>query len=103
MSHIHLPDGILPVWIWGAGFAIAFALSALLFRFIRKEELAKRLPLLGMMSGAMVLGASVEIVPIAYHINLTVISGILLGPTLMKGRKEGARSTWVFWSRKMEA
>ena len=31
----------------------------------------------------MVLGASVEIVPIAYHINLTVISGILLGPSLI--------------------
>jgi cobalt/nickel transport system permease protein len=27
------------------------------------------------------LGAAVEIVPIAYHVNLTVISGILLGPS----------------------
>jgi cobalt/nickel transport system permease protein len=36
-----------------------------------------------MMAAAMVLGASVEIVPIAYHINLTVISGILLGPSLI--------------------
>jgi cobalt/nickel transport system permease protein len=31
----------------------------------------------------MVLGAAVEIVPIAYHVNLTVISGILLGPSLI--------------------
>ena len=36
-----------------------------------------------MMAAAMVLGASVEIVPIAYHVNLTVISGILLGPSLI--------------------
>jgi len=35
------------------------------------------------MAAAMVLGASVEIVPIAYHVNLTVISGILLGPSLI--------------------
>jgi cobalt/nickel transport system permease protein len=31
----------------------------------------------------MVLGASFEIVPIAYHVNLTVMSGILLGPSLI--------------------
>jgi len=36
-----------------------------------------------MMAAAMVLGATVEIVPIAYHVNLTVISGILLGPSLI--------------------
>jgi cobalt/nickel transport system permease protein len=35
------------------------------------------------MAAAMILGASVEIIPIAYHINLTVISGILLGPSLI--------------------
>lgn len=83
MSHIHLPDGILPVWLWVTGFVVAIALAFFLFRLIKKKDLAKRLPLLGMMSAAMVLGASVEIVPIAYHINLTVISGILLGPSLI--------------------
>jgi cobalt/nickel transport system permease protein len=36
-----------------------------------------------MMSAAMVLGAAIEIIPIAYHVNLTVISGILLGPSLI--------------------
>jgi len=83
MSHIHLPDGVLPVWLWGLGFVVAIALASLFFRFIKKEDLAKRLPLLGMVAAAMVLGASVEIVPIAYHVNLTVISGILLGPSLI--------------------
>ena len=83
MSHIHLPDGVLPVWLWVSGFIVAILVEAILFRFIRKEELARRLPLLGMMGAAMVLGAAVEIVPIAYHVNLTVISGILLGPSLI--------------------
>ncbi len=83
MSHIHLPDGILPSWLWISGFIAAILVWAILLRFMKKEELARRLPLLGMMAAAMVLGASVEIVPIAYHVNLTVISGILLGPRLI--------------------
>ena len=83
MSHIHLPDGVLPVWLWVAGFIVAVLIGFILFHFTKKEVLAKKLPLLGMMAAAMVLGASVEIVPIAYHVNLTVISGILLGPSLI--------------------
>lgn len=83
MSHIHLPDGVLPVWLWVSGFIIAILIGMIFFRFIKKEDLARRLPLLGMMAAIMVLGASVEIVPIAYHVNLTVISGILLGPSLI--------------------
>jgi cobalt/nickel transport system permease protein len=83
MSHIHFPDGVLPVWLWGLGLIVAILIGAILFRFTKKKDLASRLPLLGMMAAAMVLGASVEIVPIAYHVNLTVISGILLGPSLI--------------------
>ena len=83
MSHIHFPDGVLPVWLWVSGFIVAILVGTMLFRFIKKEDLARRLPLLGMMAAAMVLGASVEIIPIAYHVNLTVISGILLGPSLI--------------------
>ena len=83
MSHIHLPDGVLPVWLWVSGFIVAILVGTILSRFIKKEELTRRLPLLGMMAAAMVLGASVEIVPIAYHVNLTIISGILLGPSLI--------------------
>jgi cobalt/nickel transport system permease protein len=83
MSHIHLPDGILPVWLWISGFIVAILIGFILFHFSKKEVLAKKLPLLGMMAAAMVLGASVEIVPIAYHVNLMVISGILLGPSLV--------------------
>jgi cobalt/nickel transport system permease protein len=83
MSHIHLPDGVLPVWLWVSGYIVAILVGAILLRFIKHEELTRRLPLLGMMAAAMVLGASVEIIPIAYHVNLTVITGILLGPYLI--------------------
>lgn len=83
MSHIHLPDGVLPVWLWVAGFVFTFLIGAMLLQFTRRENLSKRLPLLGMMAAVMVIGATVEIVPIAYHVNLTVVSGILLGPSLI--------------------
>lgn len=83
MSHIHLPDGVLPVWLWILGFIVVILIWTVLFRLMRKEELTRRLPLLGMMAAVMVLGASVEVVPIAYHVNLTVMSGILLGPSLI--------------------
>jgi cobalt/nickel transport system permease protein len=83
VSHIHLPDGVLPVWLWASGFVVAIVVGGILLRLTHKEELTRRLPLLGMMAAAMVLGAAVEIVPIAYHVNLTVISGILLGPSLI--------------------
>ncbi len=83
MSHIHFPDGVLPVWLWASGFIVAILIGTILLRLAKKEELTKRLPLLGMMAAVMVLGASVEIVPIAYHVNLTVFSGILLGPSLI--------------------
>src|SRR5512136_2663058 len=83
MSHIPLPDGVLPIWLWVSGFIGAILVGAILFRLHKKEDLSRRLPLLGMMAAVMVLGASVEIVPIAYHVNLTVMSGILLGPSLI--------------------
>jgi cobalt/nickel transport system permease protein len=83
MSHIHLPDGVLPVWLWASGFIVTFLIGLILLRFTKKEDVKRRLPLLGMMAAVMVLGASVEIVPIAYHVNLTAISGILLGPSLI--------------------
>jgi len=83
MSHIHLPDGVLPFWLWASGFIGVILIWTILLRSIKKEDLTRRLPLLGMMAAVMVLGASVEIVPIAYHVNLTVISGILLGPSLI--------------------
>ena len=83
MSHIHFPDGVLPVWLWASGFIVAVLIGTILLRLTEKEDMTRRLPLLGMMAAVMVLGASVEIVPIAYHVNLTVISGILLGPSLI--------------------
>ena len=79
MSHLHLPDGILPIWLWLLGYVI---LSLLLLRIsltVKKSLLEKKIPLIGMLSALMIISMSIEL-PIGYHINLAALSGILLGP-----------------------
>jgi len=82
MTHMHIPDGVLPVWLWILGFVIMTAAAALCLFRLRAVDLKKKIPLLGAVSAAMLVAMSLEILPIAYHINLTVVAGILLGPAL---------------------
>lgn len=82
MSHIHIPDGVLPLWLVIAGWAVAAALIGLAVRRVGGQDLRRRVPLVGAVAALMLVGMSTEIVPIAYHVNLTVIAGILLGPWL---------------------
>jgi cobalt/nickel transport system permease protein len=82
MSHLHVPDGILPVWLWLTGIGLATAVLLFSLFMVRGMDLKKKIPLLGMMSAMMLVGMSLEIVPIAYHVNLSVITGIILGPWL---------------------
>ena len=82
MTHMHIPDFVLPVWLWVSGFvAMAIALGISLLR-LRSMDKKKKIPLLGAISAAMIVAMSLEILPIAYHINLSVVAGILLGPAL---------------------
>lgn len=82
MSHIHIPDGVLPLWLWGLGWILTLALVAIAGRLARRHEMRRKVPLLGVVAALMLVAMSSEIVPIAYHINLTVVGGILLGPVL---------------------
>lgn len=82
MSHLHFPDGVLPIWLWILGFGITFFLLWVFFRGFDLRKNFTRLPLLGLFSAVMFLAMSFELVPIAYHINLSVVAGILLGPAL---------------------
>ena len=82
MTHMHIPDGILPVWLWVSGFlAMAAVLAFCLYR-LRGMDRKKKIPLLGVLSAVMLVAMSLEILPIAYHLNLSVAAGILLGPSL---------------------
>ena len=82
MSHLHVPDGVLPIWLWLTGLIIAGAMISISLFMTRRMDLKKKVPLLGMMSAMMLVGMSLEIVPIAYHVNLSVITGVILGPWL---------------------
>jgi cobalt/nickel transport system permease protein len=82
VSHLHIPDGVLPIWLWLLGLLIMIPLLALSLRLARQKDLRRKLPLLGFTAALMLIGMSLEIVPIAYHLNLSVLAGILLGPAL---------------------
>ncbi len=82
MSHIHIPDGVLPIWLWLPGWIAALALVFVAGRLAERADVRRKVPLLAVVSALMLVAMSSEIVPIAYHINLTVVSGVLLGPVL---------------------
>ncbi len=82
MTHIHVPDGVLPVWLWGSGWVVAVALLLIADRASRRVTARRRLPLVGVVSALVIVAMSSEVVPIAYHMNLTVLAGALLGPSL---------------------
>ena len=82
MTHIHIPDGVLPVWLWVSGFLLMSLFLALSLFRLRKLDMKKKVPLLGALAAVMLVAMSLEILPIAYHLNLSVAAGILLGPSL---------------------
>ncbi len=82
MSHLHIPDGVIPfVWL-----ALGFLLTAIILGIAlwraNKDEAASLLPRLGVVAALMLVAMSIEIGVIGYHVNLAVLAGILLGPWL---------------------
>lgn len=82
MSHIHIPDGVLPLWLVALGWLVAAVIVGLAVRHGSRADFGRRVPLLGAISALMLVAMSSELIPIAYHVNLTVVAGILLGPAL---------------------
>jgi cobalt/nickel transport system permease protein len=82
VTHIHIPDGVLPVWLWASGWVAALVLVYIASAMARRQDARRKVPLLGVIAALMLVSMSSEIVPIAYHLNLTVVAGVLLGPWL---------------------
>jgi cobalt/nickel transport system permease protein len=84
MTHMHIPDGVLPVWLWGLGFLVMSLIMSFNLIRLRTMDMKKKIPLLGALSAAMLVGMSLptEIILPGYHINLSVVTGILIGPSL---------------------
>jgi cobalt/nickel transport system permease protein len=82
MTHIHIPDGVLPLWLWLGGWLLTLGVLWLAGRAGSDAQSRRRVPLLAVVSAVMLVAMSSEIVPLAYHLNLTVIAGTLLGTAL---------------------
>jgi cobalt/nickel transport system permease protein len=81
MSHLHIPDGVLPVLMWAPALGLALLLLVLGARALRgasPQRLAYQSAL-----GALVLAAMVVELPLGpldYHLTLVGPVGVLLGP-----------------------
>ncbi len=82
MSHMHIPDGILPIWLIIVGWILTAILLAIAIKRCSNTDIKRKLPVLGIVSAFMIISMTFGILPIAYHLNLCVIAGILLGPSL---------------------
>jgi len=82
MSHLHIPDGVLPLWLVAAGWIITGLILTFCIHRLKKFELMRKIPLIGIVSALMIVTMTLPVIPLAYHINLSVVAGIILGPTL---------------------
>ena len=82
MSHLHFPDGFLPLWLWLGGLVIAGVILAIILYRLSKRQATKDIALVGALEALMIVGMSFEIIPLGYHINLAIPVGIFLGPAL---------------------
>lgn len=77
MAHVHIPDGVLPVWLWVAGYVVSLALAALAISRIRGQE---RKGIMAAVTVAVMLVVQSIPLGVPYHINLSPLAGIILGP-----------------------
>lgn len=78
MSHLHIPDGVLPPWAWGAGLAVA------LLVLLRASRLARDLSpqciaYQGALGALMLATMAIPLGPFEYHLTLAGPMGVLLG------------------------
>lgn len=78
MSHLHLPDGALPWWLWVSGFLVAGLLLAIVSRRHRADR-SDRLALVGALSALMLAAMALPLGPLGYHLSLAPLVGMLLG------------------------
>ncbi|NLB42319.1 MAG: energy-coupling factor ABC transporter permease [Clostridiales bacterium] len=82
MSHIHLPDGVLPPIWWILGFVLCFILLWFFARRIQGDEARKKIPFVGVIGALMLIFMSVPLGFLPVHLSLAVLCGILAGPSL---------------------
>lgn len=82
MSHIHIPDGIIPFYIWLPGYILTFVIIYYIIKSSNNEQIKRVLPFTGIAAALMLIGMSVPLIIIPVHISLAVLTGILIGPKM---------------------
>lgn len=80
MSHLHIPDGIIAPFSVLISFIAATILLALSARKLKRADLKELVPRIGIIGAVMLVGMVVPLPFLGYHLNLSVLAGIILGP-----------------------
>ena len=78
MSHQHNPDGLMPVWLWAGGLALALLLLARGSRTARGRS-PQHIAYQGALGGLMLAAMAIPLGPFEYHLTLAGPVGVLLG------------------------
>jgi cobalt/nickel transport system permease protein len=82
MNHIHIPDGILPGYLWISGYVLTFVIMFILLKRVEQDNVRKKIPFTGVVGAIMLITMNVPLGIIPLHLSLAVLCGILVGPTL---------------------
>jgi cobalt/nickel transport system permease protein len=76
MSHLHIPDGVLPVWLWASGWLV----TLLVLWRTGRQPAPQTIAYQGALGGLMLAAMSLPLGPFEYHLTLAGPIGVLLGP-----------------------
>jgi len=81
MSHLHIPDGIIAVWLWILGYLIIGIYFIAVYFQLKKTVEYKKIAMISVLGALMLLSMSIPIpFVLPYHLNLSALLGILTGP-----------------------
>jgi len=75
--HIHIPDGVLPIWLWIAGYILTFLAIGLIYSKLSKN--LEKVPLVGTLTAFTLVVMSIPL-GIPTHLNFSVFDTFLVGP-----------------------
>lgn len=81
MSHLHIPDGIIALWLWALGYILVGLYFIIFAKRLKKTSNYKKLAIVSVLGALMLLAMSIPVpFVIPYHINLSALLGIIAGP-----------------------
>ncbi|TCT16757.1 cobalt/nickel transport system permease protein [Natranaerovirga pectinivora] len=82
MSHLHVPDGIMPFYVWFGGYVLTFVIIFIITKKLIVNETRKKIPYTGVAAALMLITMSIPLGIIPVHLGLATLTGILVGPSL---------------------